>query len=195
MNAATWKRLVGPLIDVTWRVRRTLAYVTPVGWTLHGILGEGSPSQAGFYLWIVRMPLFVPTDVVDLNWSDRYGGGTQTFDEIGEATQNALSEAMRSAQREAQEAALVPAPPGGADNVRMQEARGYGLFLQGNSGGAIEVLGRVSRYPAKQNWEHEFVDRAHRVRSLISEGRNDEVQAQLMTWREDSLRALGIDPT
>ena len=77
MNAAAWKRLVAPLLKDPWRVRKTLAYLKPVEWTLHGILGEGSPSSTGFYLWIVRMPLFVPASVVNLNWSERYGGGTR----------------------------------------------------------------------------------------------------------------------
>jgi hypothetical protein len=193
MNAVIWKRLIGPLTDETWRLRKTLAYIRPVGSILHGVLGEDSPSRDGFYLWVIRLPLFVPTDVLDLNWSDRFGGGTQIFSETGEATRSALSEAMRAAQLEARDMWLVPPPPGGADNVRMQEARGYALFLAGDTAGALEVLGRVIQYPARLPWEHEFVDRAGHIRALISDGQGDKVRSRLAMWREESLHALGID--
>jgi hypothetical protein len=195
MDSAAWKRLTSPILDDAWRLRKTLAYLTPIKWTLHGMLGEGSASSAGFYLWVVRMPLFVPSTVVSLNWSERYGGGTQIYDEKGETTHQALTGAMRVAKDQAADRQLVPDPPGGADNVRMEEVRGYGLFLKGNADAALEFLGRVARYDAQYAWEREFVSRATEMRKLISEHRHTEVTDQLTAWRSESLRVLGLDAT
>ena len=79
--------------------------------------------------------------------------GRAIYDELDEATQKALTEAMKAVEGEVAKAQLVPDPPGGADNVGMQEARGYGLFLEGDPSGALEVLGRVARYDANYPWE------------------------------------------
>ena len=68
MRTAEWKRLTGPLLDDGgWRLSKTLLYRVPVGWVLHGVLAEDSPANApAFYLWTVKMPLVVPTGVLDL---------------------------------------------------------------------------------------------------------------------------------
>jgi hypothetical protein len=194
MNAATWKRIVAPFIDDKWRVRNNLAYLRPVGWTLHGILGEGSPSKEGFYLWIVRIPLFVPTKVINLNWSERFGGGSTTYELNSDTTTSALETAMNVALGEAADARLVPDPPGGADNVGMQEARAYGLFVAGDGEAAMEVLDRVLRYEPRHDWERERADRAAGLRRLIELGRSSEAIGRLEAWRLESLGALRIDP-
>lgn len=195
MKAAEWRRLSKPVLDERWRLSRALAYRVPVGWVLYGLLAEDSPANPpGFYLWMVRMPLVVPSDVIDLSWSERFGDSSRVFEPASTATQEALAGAAKVVSEEAAGSDSVVDPPGGADNVRMQEARAYGLLLQGNTGGAIEVLGRVLRYEPRYQWEEDLVRRAGDMRSLIDHGRNGEAVDRLEGWRSQSLSALVIDP-
>jgi hypothetical protein len=195
MKAAEWKRLTKPVLDDGWRLSKALAYRVPVGWVLHGLLAEDSPANhPGFYLWMVRMPLVVPTDVIDLSWSERFGDSSHVLAPTAPATQEAIAQAAKLVSDQAATNEPVVDPPGGADNIRMQEARGYGLLLTGNTGGAIEVLGRVLRYQPRYPWEEELVRRAGEMRSLIENGQTDEAARRLEAWRSESLSALGIAP-
>lgn len=195
MRASDWKRLTKLVLDDGWRLSKALAYRVPVGWVLHGLLAEDSPAnQPDFYLWVVRMPLVVPTDVIDLSWSERFGDSSRVFDPTAPATQEALAQAAELVSEQAATGDSVVDPPGGVDNVRMQEARGYGLLLRGNTAGALEVLGRVLRYEPRYPWEEELVRRAGDMRSLIEDGRASEAVHRLETWRSESLSALGVDP-
>ncbi len=91
MRTADWKRLTKPVLDDTWRLSGTLAYRVPIGWVLHGLLAEDSAaSHPAFYLWMVKMPLVVPTDVIDLSWSERFGESSEAFEPTAPATQEAL---------------------------------------------------------------------------------------------------------
>jgi hypothetical protein len=194
MRSADWKQLARPLLDSEWRLSKTLAYRVPVGWILYGLLGEGSASTPGFYLWTVRMPLFIPSEVISLNWSDRFGGSSRIYDFDDPATSEAIRQAAAQMQAEAESKSLLLDPPGGADNVRMQEARAYGLLLEANAGGATEVLGRVERYEAKYPWESALVSRAAEVRSMLQAGRTGEVLRRLEAWREETMKVLDIYP-
>ena len=121
MRATDWKRLTQPVLGNGWRLSQKLAYRVPMGWMLHGLLAEESPSQRPhFYVWIVRMPLFVPTDVINLSWSERLGGSSQVFEPGTAATQEALAQAARRALKEADADGLVIDPPGGTENVKMR---------------------------------------------------------------------------
>jgi len=130
MRSSKWKTLVGPVLDSGWRLSQTLAYRVPVGWVLRGLLAEDSAAlKPNFYLWVVRMPLYVPSDVISLSWSDRFGGGTHVFEPGTATTQEALRAA--AAQVVAEERAsrgAVLAPPAGAETMLEQEARGYGSY-------------------------------------------------------------------
>lgn len=195
MKTADWKRLTKPVLDDGWRLSRALAYRVPVGWILHGLLGEDSPANhPGFYLWMVRMPLLVPTDVVDLSWSERFGDSSQVFDPSAPSTRDALAQAAKVVSANAASDSVLVDPPGGAENVRMQETRAYALLVMGNTGGAIETLGRVLRYESRYPWEEELTSRAGEMRSLIADDRTDEALRRIEAWRSDSLDALGINP-
>jgi hypothetical protein len=196
MKTADWKRLTKPVLQGDgWRVSKALTYRVPVGWVLHGLLAEDSAANhPSFYLWMVRMPLVVPTDVVDLSWSERFGDSSRTFDPTREEAQGALVQAAELISRQSADGEVVVDPPGGADNVRMQEARAYGLVLKGDVAGAIEVLDRVHRYQARFAWEEELVQRAGDMRSLIAGGRLRQAVQRLETWRSGTLAALGVLP-
>jgi len=194
MRAPDWKRLTQPTLDDAWRLSGSLAYRVPVGWVLHGLFAEDSAaSPPGFYIWMVRIPLYVPTDVVDLSWSERFGGSSRVFDarELPAASE-AVAQAANQVNAEATTQGVLLDPPGGAENVLMQEARAYGLLLEGNSGGAVEVLGRVLGYEPRYPWEEELVRRAREMRSMIENGRTATAVSQLETWRRESTSALGI---
>lgn len=193
MRAAEWKRFTQPILGTDWRFSKSLAYRVPVGWILHGLLAEESAAQRpGFYLWIVRMPLVPAMTVIDLSWSERFGGPSRVFEPTVRTTRAALT---RAAEIVIEQSAIgsLPSEPGGVDNVRMQETRAYGLLLDGNPGGAIEVLGRVARYEPRYPWEEELVRRAAEMRSLVEEDQPTAI-CRLEGWRSESMTTLGIVP-
>lgn len=191
MTPAEWKRFSSPTLDENWAFSKLLAYWHPVSWVLYGILAERS-STGGLYLWDVRMPLYVPSSVIDLSWSERVGGGTRLWN-VDAAGAHAIARTARSvaAAAEAADSVLLP-PPGGADNVRMQEARAYGLVLEGASEAAVEVLGRVCRYDATYPWEHDLIARATENRDLLLAQRSSDVLDRLADWRASTARAIGV---
>jgi hypothetical protein len=191
MTPAEWKRFASPVLDENWQFSRLLAYWHPVSWVLHGVLAERS-SSGGFYLWDLRMPLYVESSVIDLSWSERVGGGTRLWNVDG-AGADAVARTGRSVAAAAQSAGsvLLP-PPGGADNVRMQETRAYGLVLEGASAAAVEVLGRVCRYDATYPWVHDLVARATENRDLLLAQRPSDLLDRLASWRASTARAIGV---
>lgn len=195
MRAADWRRLSKPVLaatEVEWRWARALAYIHPLDWVVHGLLAEDSGNRPGeFYLWIVRMPLMVPMGRVPvLSWSDRYRGGTTTYDPGSSV--GVIAEAASIAIANARKGGLLLDPPGGADNVRMQEARAYGLVLSGDERGALEVLRRISTYEATHPWEEELLGRAASVEESIRSGKAQDAMAFLRGWRDENCAALGL---
>lgn len=197
MRAADWKRIANPVLadcDSGWVFAKALVYLSPVSWIVHGVLAEDSGRRNGdFCLWVVQTPLLAPLDgVIDLSWSDRFGGASMTYSVESPGLVNAISGAASEAAVCARNGSLLLAPPGGADNIRMQEARAYGMVLSGNPLGALEVLRRVQRYDATYLWEDELLERAKSVESLIEAGRLDEVTQQLDLWRRENCDRLGL---
>ncbi|MBI4882800.1 MAG: hypothetical protein HY826_01945 [Actinobacteria bacterium] len=162
-----------------------------MSWVLYGVLAERS-SSGGFHLWDVRMPLYVQSSVIDLTWSERVGGGTRVWDTNAAGAQ-AIAETERSvaAAAEAPDSVLL-LPPGGADNVRMQAARAYGLVLEGATDAAVEVLGRACRYDAKYPWERDLVARASEIREMLVAHRLSDVLDRIAGWRATTARTIGI---
>lgn len=197
MRAADWKRLAKPLLDQTttdWGFAKSLAYVAPVDWVAHGLLAEASNNRPGeFYIWAVQMPLIVPLEgVVDLSWSDRLGGASLTYSANSPELADLLTDAASKLIAQERKGGPLIVSDGGAENVRMQEARAYGLALSGDYASAAEVLRRVRRYEAKYQWEHEFHARAEAVASLIESEQFDETARQFGVWRRENCEALGL---
>jgi hypothetical protein len=191
MTPADWKRFASSVLGGNWAFSKLLAYWSPVSWVLYGILAERS-SSGGFYLWDVRMPLYVPSSAIDLSWSERVGGGTRVWD-TDAAGARAIAETEQSVAGAARAAdSVLLRPPGGADNVRMQEARGYGLVLEGASDAAVEVLGRVCRYDAKYPWERDLVARASEIRSLLLADKSSDVLDRIAGWRAATALTIGV---
>ena len=71
-------------------------------------------------MWTVRAPLYVPTGVLDLSWSERVGGGSAVYepgDVVGDAIHAAGARVVDDAQARV---GVVLDSPGGADSLRMQ---------------------------------------------------------------------------
>ena len=191
MKPAEWKRFAEPALGSGWAFSKGLAYCTPVGWVAHGVLAERS-GEGGFYLWAVRLPLYYPTEVVVLDWSERIGGGTKVWNTSPEIFEVLRKEGNRIQAETKSCGSVLLVPPGGADNISMQETRAYGLVLEGHVDAAIEVLGRVLRYEPKYDWEHVMVARSRGVREQLISGAVDDVLALLSIWRSESARTVGI---
>lgn len=140
------------------------------------------------------MPLYAPYDVLVLNWSERVGGGSRVWDPTAASTQEAVRRAARQAEEEARRGAIVVDPPGGVDDVGTQEVRAYGLLLEGDAGGAVEVLGRVLRYELVHPVDHARHRRASEIRALVQAGQRDDAVRRLREWRRGTLAALGVTP-
>jgi hypothetical protein len=194
MKDAEWKRAVRPHLGDGWKVSQKLAYRTPIGWVLYGLFAEDSSLRGpGFYLWKVRLPLFAPTDVLDLSWSVRVGGPSRVHQLGSPTTDAALKAAAAEIGQEADMPLHMPVPAGGAENLRMQEARGLGLIIDSDARGALEALEPVARYPAKYSWEREMVSRAASMRAMVEGGQTSEALRRVEGWRADSIAALGLE--
>ncbi|HEX6420020.1 MAG TPA: hypothetical protein VFZ77_16080 [Acidimicrobiales bacterium] len=161
-------------------------------WVLHGVLAEMSGRADSIYVWHLLMPLTAPVDVLDLSWSDRIGGGSQTYIAGSKEADAALLEAANRARRAHRENSIVVDSPGGADNVHMQEALAYGLLVGGDVGSASEVLGRVLRYQPSRDWETEMSERAGTVRRLLDESDVSGALDLIGGWRTATLDSLGL---
>jgi hypothetical protein len=190
-----WFRLARPLLDETWTFRRTLAYHNPVSWILNGLFAETSAQgRSRFYLWIVTLPLYLPHEALSLSWSVRFGGGSHLLD----SKEPEASAAVRTARDLAttnvasQLGAVVPSP-GTSENASMQEARAYGLLLDGDVRSATEVLQRVLLYRPELDWEYDRAHRAELVLNQLTSGKAIQAREQLEYWRQQSASRLGLD--
>jgi hypothetical protein len=196
MRVAEWKRTARPLLpaDQDWGFRASLSYRIPVHRVLLGVLGEGSSFDKGVYIWRVTMPMFVPSDVVDLSWSERIGGGARKYDEFDkEALANAIataSEGLRGEEEALNEivARYTPSSP----DLRLHEVVGYAQTLLGDVAAAKEPLDRAASGEAKATWEQDIIERANLVRRLLDEKGLDEAISQLDEWSNHTAGALGL---
>lgn len=194
MRAADWKRITRSTLGAQWRTVRQLAYLTPVGWVLYGLLAETSAATGGVYLWRVRMPLYVPTDFVILDWSDRVGGGTRVYldkDDLAAAVREAAPQVEAEAQSLSP---VVNASGHGPMTEPMQETHAYGLVLEGDIDQAVEILGQVAHTEPRHAWIQEMINRANESRSILQNGHVEQLRQRLTEWRRETLVALKISP-
>lgn len=194
MKPADWKRVVKPFLGDGWATKGRLAYFRPLEGhhILSGVLAERSSGE-GCYLWQFRLPLYGPaTEVLVLDWSERVGGSSRTysFDEM--TVGRDLSDAIRRADFESMLENVLVDPPGGAESASMQEVRGYGLLLQGDSSGALECLTRVQHTEVRAGWQQKLVGRAASMAELIEGGEEAVVLGHLESWRAETIANLGL---
>lgn len=195
MKAAEWKRRVRPLTPVGehWEFRGPLCYRLPVGWVLAGVLGEGSGFDQGVFIWRVQMPLFVPSDVVDLSWSERIGGGANKYDRHDiDSLAIAIKAATNRVDREDHALARMAALGGESTNRRLSETAGYASLLQGDLPTAKRALVRAASGTTTAVWEQEIVDRAQLILTTIDHGGRESAVTLLQGWRDATASALGL---
>lgn len=198
MKVTDWKKLVRPLLPKAqeWHFRGPLCYRIPVGWLLRGVLAEGSGFDQSLYVWKVAIPLFVPTDVLDLSFSHRVEGPAHryTLDHSGNlqaVTRSALLCVDAEDEREAL-ARIAASIPVETPNLRMLEVLAYALIIQGQGGRAKCVLHEAESRPADSDWEQEIVRRMQQVKKLVVEERTEALTRQFEQWRGESCAALGV---
>ncbi len=192
LRAAEWKRSVRPLLpsDQRWAFRQRLCYRLPIDWMLFGVLGEGSSYSTGVYIWAVRMPLFVPSDVVDLSWSERVAPAT-TYQPDASDFNPAVRRALYLSEPPADQ--LQPIlDRRDPVNMRVVETRAYALLIHGDVGEAADELDRVARHRGRTAWEDELVARATDMLRLIREHGQGPALKRVRHWRDQTLAALGL---
>jgi hypothetical protein len=157
-------------------------------------MAEGSGFDQGVYIWRVAMPLFVPSDVVTLSWSERIGGGARKFHKNDE---DALNAAISSAIGDlgVEEDALGEFVSRGTSingNRRVDEVVGYTHLLLGDVSSAQESLARAEVGTAAIAWEQEIIDRVRNIIRILNESGPDRAVAQLDRWCEQTVGALGL---
>lgn len=192
MKAAEWKRAVRPLLATgqLWAIRGHLCYRQPVHWTLHGVLAESSGYSRGAYIWAVMMPLYVPSDVLDLSWSHRVGHRHTYGLEDKESFDQAVGTAVRDSEGDGQ-AAVVSIEPG--PNTRLAEARAYALLLLDRLDEADNALRETMTHPVDVGWVQEIIDRVRLIHDDLHSGGRQIALARLAAWRDQTCDALKID--
>jgi hypothetical protein len=193
-NAAWWKEARAALPTGFGQARHSrVAYVRPVRWVLHGVLGETtSASTIDYYLWLVRTPLYSPNDGLDLSWSDRLGSGASTYTLNTSEGRQAIRHAGELAGIEAA-ADEFPNSDGWTRNLLMRETRAYGLVIAGDVGGAYELLKLVAEHDARYPWQEAMVGRASGMQRLLDGGDATQALEQLRVWRRETALAVGLD--
>jgi hypothetical protein len=180
-------------MDERWGLVDRIAYRKPVGWVLHGVCGESSSTRAAFYLWLVRMPLYIPAEVLHLSWSDRVGGGATVYDVDDDATRHVLVRAMEMADEESRtwKQRLSSAQ---ARNLGLVEALGYGRLIEGDPEGAAEMLRKVAEDGSDdpRPFVRDMRSRAEEILALLDRSERDRAREELRGWRDGSLAALDI---
>jgi hypothetical protein len=172
VRESEWRRLVTPLLPENqgWQVQgRRLAYRAPVGRFLIGVLAEGSIAKGHRYIWRLSMPLFEPSDTVDLSYSERIGGGSSTVSVDDEpAFARAVAAAIDlSASEEAEMARLADLSPG--PNIRLSETAAYANTYVGDNGRALAILQAARATTADCEWVGEIKERLKRFERLLRE--------------------------
>ena len=195
MKATDWKRVVRPLIpaDEHWEFRGSLCYRAPAGRFLFGVLGEGSGFDKGVYIWRVSMPLFVPSEVMVLSFSERVGGGSKKYDDADiDELSTAIGGGLRDLPTEDGELRRVVKLAIGSPNLRLLEAAAYSYVLLGDQDGAVVTIEQARRSPTRFDWEGVVVDRLSDLAKRLNEQGIDAAAREVDAQAKCTAAALGL---
>lgn len=167
---------------------RRLAYRVPVGRFLRGVLAEGSATRGRRHVWWVSMPLFVPSDELDLSFSDRVA--TVSVDEPP-ALADAVTAAVRSLPDEQAETARLARLAPGPD-IRAGETAAYASTYLGDVERALALLAAARTTPGGPDWVDEVRERLQRFEGLLREDGRAAAVAHLDAQAADTARTLGV---
>lgn len=191
ITAQAWKRAVEPhLVDRgAWEFRGKRVYRLPWEWVMAGVLGEGSGFHRDHvYVWALAMPLFRPSDDMNLNLSRR-ADPSRAF---GADDPEAMAEAIRWAlDRVEPEATYLKR---WARLKNPTEERAYSLVLLGREKKAGRALAdaRESLVQDGRDWALRDAERVAVVQQRLREGGCAAAQILLAGWRDQTASALGL---
>jgi hypothetical protein len=185
---AVWRQVVTPLVPEHWAVRGKVAWRQPAGPVVVGLLGEDSGLDTGVYLWRLLLPLFVPTDVWDLSWSTRLGGGARTWSI--DALPQPVSESVARAPAD-HDALRALAKRRSADNWQMLEAVAGSRVLLGRRKAALRVVRGALDDPVAAS-APAATARLARLRDQLSAGDLAAARSDLEARARTSAAALGL---
>jgi hypothetical protein len=196
MRSVEWRRTVRGFVpsDEGWEFVDSFCYRPPVRRVLLGALGEGSAFDKNFYIWRLKMPIFIPSQHVNLSWSERMGGKAHKFDADDEETvAAAIGEAIAGLGTE--EDTLVEIAAKGAElssNRRVSETVGYAHLLLGDLQAAEKALKAAEAGSTRSQWEQEIIERTQLVRRLLKNEGHDRAVRQLDLWCQETATALRL---
>jgi hypothetical protein len=191
VRESEWKRLITPLLPEgqDWHVQgRRLAYRAPVGRFLFGVLAEGSAAKGRRHIWRLTMPLFEPSDVLDLSYSER-------ISTVSVEHQTALAEAVGSAiktlpSEEAEMARLAELTPG--PNIRLGETAAYANTYLGKIDRAVAILEAARATADDHEWVGEIKERLQRFERLLRDDGQAGAVQHLDAQAADTATALNL---
>jgi hypothetical protein len=191
VRESEWKRLITPLLpeDQDWHVQgRGLAYRAPVGRFLFGVLAEGSAAKGRRHIWRLTMPLFEPSDVLDLSYSER-------ISTVSVEHQSAFAEAVGSAIKtlpstEAEMARLAELTPG--PNIRLGETAAYANTYLGKIDRAVAILEAAGATADDHEWVGEIRERLQRFQRLLRDPGQAGAVEHLDAQAADTAKALNL---
>jgi hypothetical protein len=191
VRESEWKRLITPLLpeDQDWHVQgRGLAYRAPVGRFLFGVLAEGSAAKGRRHIWRLTMPLFEPSDVLDLSYSER-------ISTVSVEHQSAFAEAVGSAIKtlpstEAEMARLAELTPG--PNIRLGETAAYANTYLGKIDRAVAILEAAGATADDHEWVGGIRERLQRFQRLLRDPGQAGAVEHLDAQAADTATALNL---
>jgi hypothetical protein len=187
-----WKRAIGPQLPTSdaWMFARKMCFRADPHWIALGLHGDGSGFMKDrVYVSILRFPLFVPTDHIDLSFSSRLVG-SYTFDEL--STSPRIAGATASIPRESEAMGDLAEVARNEQNCRVLETAGYAQVLLGNERRADKVLAKVVAARTDPEWVGEVVSRAASIRQLLATGGVEAATDRLTEWRDATVSALHL---
>ena len=195
MKESEWKPLVRSLLidPEGWAFRGKLCYRRPVSRVLLGVLGEGSGFSKATYVWRVAMPLFIPSTVVVLSWSDREGGGANRIEDADEHELRLTTAAALAAVEDETTALRRIAGGGPSQNILTEEASAYALILLDDTKSARARLAIARRdLGDDRSWVHDAASRMRGVDDFLESQGREVAIAQLDHWEQQTSTALGL---
>ena len=191
VRESEWKRLITPLLPEhqEWHVQgRRLAYRAPVGRFLFGVLAEGSAAKGRRHIWRLSMPLFAPSDVLDLSYSERIS--TVSVDHqtaIGGAVAAAISTLPSDGAEMGRLAELTPGP-----DIRLGETAAYANTYLGNIERAREISEAARAIADDREWVGEIKERLERFERLLRDDGQAGAVEHLDAQAADTAKALNL---
>ena len=194
MKTTEWKARIRALAPASeWTVKGRQLFVTPLGWALRGVMSETSGFSKGTYLWRVEMPLFIPTDVVDLSWSQRIRPGM--IEDVDVAGFDwALRAAMASPAPDAEVVARI-AESTDHPNTRFVLAAGCACILTNELPRALSALDSAATAPIRYEWEILTREHGHTAAEALRAGGVGAGRELLGKWRAETIRRLRLEPS